>query len=268
MDEQRKIWNPEKLKGKGRFRGEYWLSGTIKCLSCGHQFQGRGTRSHGNIHYYYLCGAYVMKGREICIKYSLPRDIVENFVLNFIKEERLNNQEWRNSLKARLQKRLSCASAMSESEAKAIDEELERVQHKIKNLIEYIAEHGSDKDAVDTRKEYESQKQKLLDRKKELDKMVEVKQELEEEAEEVLSYLDNFDELVKEGSWQEKKRWIKTFVDRIEVDPHNKKIAYYFYRIPNSTQGETGLLRYNPNSPHHYYSSLASNQRAILELFC
>ncbi|MGH2568925.1 MAG: recombinase family protein, partial [Bacteroidota bacterium] len=65
------------------YRSAYLLTGLVKCVHCGFNFQGYHHKPTGNK--YYIDGGYVNKGKSVCRWFSIRQDKLEDFVLSSIK---------------------------------------------------------------------------------------------------------------------------------------------------------------------------------------
>jgi len=59
-----------------------------------------------------------------------------------------------------------------------------------------------------------------------------VEVDAEEALAQIMAFLGNFRQILKEGSLDEQRLLIQCFVDRIEVDPDAPNVAIYMYKVP------------------------------------
>ena len=71
----------------------YPLSGAIKCEACGWAYYGHTMSRKGSTYYYYThrMEPNMMTGEQTCKAYSLPRDLLEEFVTREVKKALLNS---------------------------------------------------------------------------------------------------------------------------------------------------------------------------------
>jgi hypothetical protein len=62
----------------------YLLTGLIRCGNCGSPFQGHSTKKKDRYYYRYICGGF--NAKRICTYCSIKRELLEDFVLNSIRE--------------------------------------------------------------------------------------------------------------------------------------------------------------------------------------
>ncbi len=81
------------FRSRSGLRSPYLLSGLIRCARCGHAYQGRtinstkrrkdGTKIRTP---YYCCGGTIMKGQSVCKKFLLPKEPLEDLLMERIQE--------------------------------------------------------------------------------------------------------------------------------------------------------------------------------------
>ena len=226
-----------RLRGAGRgYYTPYLLSGLIKCLKCNGNYQGKATSHYEDKkeykYNYYVCGTYNMKGQYRCIKWNVPKDMLENYAIENIKK-RINSPFWVNRIKDNVEKRLEFISKESNTGISAIDKEINDVQNRIKNLVDAI-ERGQDKDILGDRiGELKAKRDRLLDMRVELQNRTNKNIDVNQTTNTILKRLKDFERVFEKGEITEKKEMLRRFILKIDIDPIDKKCYYYLLKTPN-----------------------------------
>ena len=226
-----------RLRGAGRgYYTPYLLSGLIKCLKCNGNYQGKATSHYEDKkeykYNYYVCGTYNMKGQYRCIKWNVPKDMLENYAIENIKK-RINSPFWVNRIKDNVEKRLEFISKESNTGIGAIDKEINDVQNRIKNLVDAI-ERGQDKDILGDRiGELKAKRDRLLDMRVELQNRTNKNIDVNQTTNTILKRLKDFERVFEKGEITEKKEMLRRFILKIDIDPIDKKCYYYLLKTPN-----------------------------------
>jgi archaellum component FlaC len=112
----------------------YLLSGLLFC-SCGHAMIGRSAKSHQ--YYYYVCNGSFKQGRDACDARALPKDKLEQLLIEQIKE-RVLNQEWLEELVGLVNKELDSSHDILRDRLDAIDAELNDVRIRLSKLYDAL----------------------------------------------------------------------------------------------------------------------------------
>jgi len=226
-----------RLRGAGRsYYTPYLLSGLVKCLKCNGNYQGKTTSHYEDKkeykYNYYVCGTYNMKGQYRCIKWNVPKDMLENYAIQNIKK-RINSPFWVNRIKDNVEKRLEFISKESNTGIGAIDKEINDVQNRIKNLVDAI-ERGQDKDILGDRiGELKAKRDRLLDMRVELQNRINKNIDVNQTTNTILKRLKDFERVFEKGEITEKKEMLRRFILKIDIDPIDKKCYYYLFKTPN-----------------------------------
>ena len=218
----------------------YLLSGIIRCGKCRAAMVGQGS---GHRYRYYMCGNARRKGREICPSPILPRDRVEGFVIDRIKGYILTEENLE-----------ELARLTNEELTQTCGEERERLELLQDQIAEVDSRLGKLYDALETG---EFKGGELAPRIKVLFQKREELQQAKADAEEALRcravgiadprivqhYVDDLRDLLERSSIVEQRSFLKSFVERIEVDDSEIKIYYTIPMPPSSMSEETvGVL--------------------------
>jgi hypothetical protein len=112
----------------------YLLSGLLFC-SCGHAMIGRSAKSHQ--YYYYMCNRSYKQGKDACSARSLPKDRLENLVIEQIKE-RVLTQECLKELVKLVNEELDSTNIVFSEKLDAIDAELNDVRARLSKLYDAL----------------------------------------------------------------------------------------------------------------------------------
>lgn len=210
---------------------EYMLSGLVKCLHCGHNYQGF-LKHHGEYKKrYYTCGGYVSKGREVCTCFSVPAQDVEDFALNEIKT-RLNSPKVLDSIRSLVKAMLHEQEKTGNKNLAPLEAGVQNTKRQIQNLVEAVKEGRSFPALLDELAALEEQKKRL-----ECDLAVErAKPTLKTDPEAVLRHVEeimaSFPKIMARGSNEQKKLALRNHIQRIEVNPAERMLTFHFYHIP------------------------------------
>jgi len=227
---------------------EYILSGMIRCKACGTAMIGHAVKS-GKF-FYYMCGNARRRGREVCQTPILPKDKIERFVVDRIKQYILTEENLEELVRL-----------TNEELAQTCDEERERVQFLEAQLADVDGRLWKLYDALETGEfkggELGPRIKALFNKKEELQQ---AKAEAEEalryrtielaDPEVVRGYVQDLKVLLEESSILEQKAFLKSFVERIEVGDSQAKVVYTIPMLPDKSASEAvGVLPFIHNGP-------------------
>jgi site-specific DNA recombinase len=227
---------------------EYLLSGLVKCKTCNAALVGHAVKS-GKF-FYYMCGNARKRGREFCKTPLLPKERIENFVVDRLKQYILTEENLEDLVKL-----------TNEELAKTCEGEtgrLDTLKSEIKDVDSRLARLY---DALETgefeRGHLAPRIKALFDRKEELERVrIEVENSLKYHTVEIASpevvktYAESMRTLLEESSIMQKKAFLRSFVDRIEVDDEYAKVVYTMPMLPNNLAAETvGVLPFVHDGP-------------------
>jgi site-specific DNA recombinase len=123
-----------------RFNGNHLLSGLLRCPVCGSGMSYQPVKSKGKLYEYYTCNTY--QNKKECKPNNIRKNrIEEEFFL--ILDKIINEKDFQNMMKE--------FASISSTQVKEVEEsisrkekEIEQLNRKIDNLLEYIAE-GTEK---------------------------------------------------------------------------------------------------------------------------
>jgi len=204
----------------------YLLSSLIRCGKCGAAMVGHRS---GHRYQYYMCGNARRKGREVCQSPNLPREKVERFIIDRIKDYVLTEENLE-ELTRLTNDELALSSAEVRERLTLLEAQIADVNNRLSKLYEVLetGEFHSEELAPRIRA--------LLQRKEELQRS---KYETEEaihyktidivDPETVGSYVNDLRDLLERAPVIEQRSLLKSFVDRIEVCDSEVNV---YYTIP------------------------------------
>ncbi|MCL0047861.1 recombinase family protein [Dehalococcoidia bacterium] len=225
---------------------EYILSGMIRCKECGTAMIGHAVKS-GKF-FYYMCGNARRKGRDLCKTPLLPKDKIERFVIDRIKQYILTEENLEELVRL-----------TNEELAQTCDEERERLELIQAQIADVDSRLGKLYDALETG---EFKSGELAPRIKALFAKKEELQQVKAEAEEALryrtieladpdvvrAYVKDLKGLLEESEIVEQKAFLKSFVEKIEVGDSEVKVIYTIPMLPDSSPTEAiGVLPFIQN---------------------
>jgi len=209
----------------------YLLSGIIHCGKCGATMIGRGSSRR---YQYYICGNTHRKGREVCSSAMLPKDKVEGFVIDSIKGYILTEENLEELVRL-TNKELARNSSTEKEKLELLHSQIAEVDSRLGKLYDAL-ETGEFRSG-----ELAPRIHTLLEKKEQL-------QQAKADAEEALSfnkadvtdpqlvhcYTDDLRNLLAESFITEQRSFLKSFVERIDVDDSEVKV---YYTIPVPSDG-------------------------------
>lgn len=227
---------------------EYILSGLVRCKTCNAAMIGHAVKS-GKF-FYYMCGNARKRGRGQCTTPLLPKERIERFVIDRLKRFILTEENLEDLVKM-----------INADLARKCEGETERLQIIKTQLEETDSRLAKLYDALETG---EFKGGELAPRIKALFEKREELQQAKNEAEEALKYhtvelanravvgeyVRDLRMLLEESSIVSQKVFLRSFVERIEVDDANAKVIYTMPMPPDDPPTDmAGVLPIVPNGP-------------------
>ena len=211
------------------YRSTYLLTGLVKCVQCGFNYQGYHHKRTGNN--YYIDGGYVNKGKNVCKWFSIRQDKLEEFVLTGIKDAFFASDFSKHTYEYIEELNRQRPSAV-EDRLQSIDEILKENAGKISNLV-LIAEDGATIRSVGARlRELEEIQEKLEQERRRLEKSKPPTLDPGLIAKAVMRFLSNFERTFDQLSVAERKELLRKIVETILVDKAERKVRCYLKRLP------------------------------------
>jgi site-specific DNA recombinase len=218
----------------------YLLSGLLFC-SCGHAMIGRSAKSHQ--YYYYTCNGSFKQGKEVCNARALPKDKLEQLVVDQIKHKVLNQQSLE-ELVGLVNEELDSNHDILREKLDAIDAELNDVEIRLSKLYDALETQKLNLDDLAPRikelraRQGELSKARLL---VEAEKVMRVVKHVD--AKIVKAYARDLEYLLGEADILETKAFLRSFIKRIDIDGESAKIHYILPIPPDGKMKEpVGVL--------------------------
>ena len=204
----------------------YLLSGLLYC-SCGKAMIGRSAKSHR--YYYYVCNRSYKQGKDACAAVNLPKEKLENLVIEQIKSKILT-PECLDELVKLVNEELDSANILLKDKLDAIDIELYDVGDRLSKLYDALETGKLNLDDLAPRIKELKAKQDELSKARvqtEADMVVAGVQHVDVET--VKSYAQDLRSLLEEADFTQSKTFLRSFVERITIEASKAKIQY---RLP------------------------------------
>jgi len=218
----------------------YLLSGIMRCGVCGAAMVGQGS---GHRYRYYMCSNARRKGREVCPSPILPKDKVEGFIIGHIKSYILTEENLEELV--RLTNEELCQSCSENRERLELTQaQIEELDGRLDKLYDAI-ETGEFKggELAPRIKALSQKKEELLQAKADAEEILRYESVDMADPQVVQDYADDLRSLLTKSSITEQKSFLKSFVERIDVDDMEVKVHYTIPMPPYNVAEETvGVL--------------------------
>jgi site-specific DNA recombinase len=222
---------------------DFLLSGTMRCSRCGHSLIGEtiwsskvrknGTRIKTQ---YYVCSGYKNKGNSVCQRSPIRVEIIHAFVLERIgtQVEALLSSGGSKALRDLVVKELESGQPDTQHERQTAQKDLASVETKIERLVNALATMDSANRQVINEKltSLVEQRDSLKARLKELEPVQHKEVDCDAIADQIVASVRGFDDLFSHGTPEEKKEFIRLWLDGIDFDPEERRARVYMKRFP------------------------------------
>jgi len=218
----------------------YLLSGIMRCGICGAAMVGQG---NGHRYRYYTCGNARRKGREVCPSPTLPKDRVEGFIIDRIKSYILTEENLEELVRL-TNEELTQSDGENRERLELIQAQIEGMDSRLGKLYDAL-ETGEFKggELAPRIKVLSQKKEELLQAKADAEEILCYKSVDMADLQVVQDYADDLRSLLAKSSITEQRSFLKSFVQRIEVDESEVKMYYTIPMPPHSVSEETvGVL--------------------------
>lgn len=212
---------------QSNFKGEFILTGLLRCPVCGagtvmHKSR---TRDGSGYHLYYMCGNYHTKGKAVCSTNLMRKEVIEDQVLDFIRTI-LSNEDIAEGIMNRLR------TEESQSTLK-LERDLNLQRNHLKKLLENQRKQDDDYySGTISAGVYSRLSEKL---ESEIVDLREVIAHIEREIETlqskyvlnkeiIMEALTNFDNLFSVATNEEKRTLLRSLIKEIHMEPNRKAI--------------------------------------------
>lgn len=220
----------------------------MRCKNCDAAMIGHAVKS-GKF-FYYMCGNARRRGRGLRKTPLLPKDRIERFVVDRIKQYILTEENLEDVIRL-----------TNEELAQTCDDERDKIEIINAEIAEVDSRLGKLYDALETGEfkggELAPKIKSLFEKKKQLQQAkVAAEEALKYQTVEladpavVQEYVQDLKALLEESSIVEQKVFLKSFVERIEVGDSEMKVIYTIPIPPDNPPTETvGVLPFVHNGP-------------------
>jgi site-specific DNA recombinase len=217
----------------------YLLTG-ILCCSCGKAMIGRSAKSHR--YYYYACNGRFKRGKETCNARSIPKDKLEQLVIEQIKEKILN-QEWLEELIKLTNQDLDSAHDILKDRLEIVDTEINEVRVRLSKLYDALETGKVSLDDLAPRiKKLRSHQDELSKTRLQIEAEKITQGIKYVDAQVVKSYANDLKGLLEETDIVESKSFLRSFIKRIDINKDKVAVSYNL-PIPNEEETQTaGVL--------------------------
>jgi hypothetical protein len=231
----------------------YLLSGLVECGGCGHRFHGHKitkgkSKKNGEkvVTEYYTCGGYMMAGKAVCKRELVRREALDNFIIDRVRLKLIPFMENGGDqlLRQLLQEELVAARPDPRVEARAIREKIRQIDEKADVLLENIS--VSNRDFVDEKlAKLRREKRQIEELLEETEKIRYEPIDMEAVIADAVGSFRGFQEIMDQGSLEEKKSFLRAFVGRIRIFPGKGRGTVEYFKIPDLERILAGKSSFN-----------------------
>lgn len=214
-------------------RGQYLLSGLIKCDKCGYNFQGHIHKNNYGEWRYYEDGGFYGAGPAVCESFHIPKELIENFVIGEIKTKVLSSVNL-SRLEGLIDERLRQFENRTKSSERIseLQSQLMEIERKLDNIKDSIEQGMSPEFMKERVTRLQMQKESLLVELKSLPKTSSKQIDRNQVRSQVIGLLDEFEDAFRGDSLSRQKELVQAFIHHISVDPTAKKATCYINKLP------------------------------------
>ena len=210
------------------------LSGLLRCGVCGRPYTGQGAKS-GQFAYY-ICGTLYREGAGTCEARYLNAPRVEDFVVEKIRE-RILTEETIVELVTLVPEEIDAMAGELSGRLEVVEAELSDVRKRLEKLYEAIETSELTLEVLSPRIMSLRHREEQLEAARDDDAgQLEQRRVEFPTTEEIVEYVADFREFLREGTFPERKALIRNFVEGIEVVGDE---AVLTYTIPMPSDGVT-----------------------------
>ena len=224
-------------RNAGKYRNTkspYLLSGLIKCLDCGYNFQGHIHKNKFGEWRYYKDGGFYARGKSVCSSFHIPKDSIEGYVVDVIRNRVIgsaNMSKVEKLLRLRTSRSFQIEPRSAEIEARL--SEIADALENIKDSIEKGLQVDFIRDRIDKlgreRDDLIAERFALADRLNRPD----VTREALRRAE---NFYSEFETRFDTAPLAKKRELLQAFVGKIEVSHDQRTAQCYFNRLPGGVK--------------------------------
>jgi site-specific DNA recombinase len=202
----------------------YVLSGLAHCSKCGAAMIGTAAKSGKYL--YYECDARFKKGKDSCVGLRFRKEMVENFVLDKIRQNILTKENLTKLVHLINGELLETASRL-EKQLEQTEKELTKISGKLTKLYVALESGKLDMDDLAPRiKELRAYQHELQQQRDSLIARIESDEPEKLDENEVMSYVNELEQVLGEKSFLQQKTFLRRFVKRVEINPKGFVMDY------------------------------------------
>jgi len=231
--------------GRGA-RSPYLLSGLIKCARCGHKWigytvnKGRKKKDGSNSKtLYYACSGYVNKGKAVCERRVIGKDVLEGAVVGQIEamlQRYFATPEGLEEIRRLIEAEMAVERPQIGQGLDQVDARLREIKQIITNLIDNLT--AANREYVDARIIELKRETAILEaRRLDLEAAGAKRMELDRLVEQAVQLAGEFEQAFAEGTMEEKRLMVRAFVKEILVDPEGGAVKARVMVVPGIEAG-------------------------------
>ncbi len=231
---------PRSFRVGSGHRSPYLFSSLIRCGRCGHAFQGRTSNSRKRRRdgtkiqtCYYACGSFVMKGASTCEKFMIRKEPLEALVLDMIRKrlQALLDGEGERLLRELLDEEVAALGLDPGPEMKEIRARITEIDRKAGLLLDGLS--AETKAFIDAKlRDLAVERDRLQRRLEELASLPQETIDADAVLREGLAAIHELPLLMESGSLEERKEFVRAFIDGITVMPDERRLDVRMKKLP------------------------------------
>ena len=223
-----------KVQRPARVGSQYLLSGLLKCGVCGRPYSAQGAKS-GQFAYY-ICGTLFREGAGTCSARYLNAPKLETFVVEKIRE-RILNEETIVALVQLVAEEIDAMAGELAGRLEVVEAELSDVRKRLEKLYEAIETSELTLEVLSPRiMSLRHREEQLEAARDDAETRLEQRRVVLPNTEEIVEYVEDFRDFLKDGTIPERKALIRNFVEGIEVMGDEATLTY---TVPMPSDGVT-----------------------------
>ena len=226
----------------------YLLSGLVRCRKCGAACIGYAAKS--GRHHYYVCGTTYSKGKETCPSPHLPRNSLEQFVVDKIKGHIFSDGHLAELVKL-VNEELDGSIKEYKERLEIMDKQLDLWQGRLERLYDFVETRAIEPARMARRiTEVQDKTEELRKARAELLEGLETQRLKPLDPSIVLDYVKDLKSLLEESNIFQRRAFLRSFIDSIEVDEGHITLNYTVPLPADSSRQETvSVLGIVPSGP-------------------
>ncbi|MDN4093767.1 recombinase family protein [Brevibacillus agri] len=206
------------------FKGEFILSGILRCPACGSGTVMSKSKKNGKYHLYYMCQNHHSKGKTACGSNLIRKDLIEEKVIQVIKGI-VQDKNLINEIITKIEKDRTLDTSELKQNLSIQKRELLKLEDRQKKLdADYfsgLSPDTYDRLSIQLQKEIKNTKEVIANIEREIEKIT---SGLNIDKELVIEALKNFEQLFDSASNEEKRQLVRSLIKRIEMEPNRKDV--------------------------------------------